>query len=77
MTTIGDEVNELLQELDLAYNLPLLEDDDVTIHVIAMRCNIGERTARDRMKKMVEAGTVRKVYKRDSRGNRIATYIKI
>ena len=77
MTTIGDEVNELLRELDQEYNLPPLEDDDVTVHVIATRCHIGERTARDRMQKMVDAGTVKKVYKRDSRGNRIATYVKI
>lgn len=69
--------NELLQELDQEYNLPPLEDDDVTVQVIASRYKISPNAARERMQKMVDAGTVMKVDKRGKKGNKIATYVKI
>ena len=68
--------NEILDLLDKEYNLPPLEDDDVTVQVIASRYKISPNAARERMQKMVDAGTVRKVDKRGSHGNKIATYVK-
>lgn len=68
--------NELLQELDQEYILPPLEDGDVTIQVIASRYKISPNAARERMQKMVDAGTVITIDKRTKRGNRIVTYVK-
>lgn len=77
MNDVIVEINELLQELDKEYNLPPLEDDDVTIKVISSRYKISPNAARERMQKMVDAGTVRKVDKRGTHGNRIVTYVKV
>jgi len=69
--------NEILDLLDKEYNLPPLEDDDVTVQVIASRYKISPNAARERMQKMVDAGTVVKIDKRGSHGNKIATYVKV
>lgn len=73
MTKIGNEIQELIEGMVL----PPLEDGDITIKKLAHESGIGEGAWRDKMRKLLEAGTWKIAWKRTDKGIRIATYVKV
>lgn len=74
--TIGNEINDLLQEIAADEYLPPLEDDDLTIPKVAASLHLSETGARGVMERKVKSGLVRVVEKRGNHGGRIQTFVR-
>jgi hypothetical protein len=68
--------NELLAELVNDIRLPSLQDTDITINKLCEE-GLTENAWRLRMKHLVDAGTWKVVYKRNSTGGRVQTFKKV
>ena len=68
--------DELLKELIAEASLPPLLDGDITIKRLAQGSKLVENTWRDRMRKHVEAGEYKIVWKRNANGVQVSTYVK-
>lgn len=69
---IGEE--DLLDELAKHYYYPPLEEGDITVKCIAERLGISERGAREILGKQIQAGKIRKVWKRGEHGNLVGVF---
>jgi DeoR/GlpR family transcriptional regulator of sugar metabolism len=74
MSSVSDEIHEMLNELENE-SLPLLdEENDLTISKIMVHFKTSETTARRKAKQMVSSGKWEAVYKRTLAGNETVTY---
>jgi predicted transcriptional regulator len=76
MSKIGDEIEEMLNEL-ANEGLPLLDENDLTRQKIMDKLHVSETTARRKSQKMLDAGKWVAVVKRTKDGNSIITYKKV
>lgn len=77
MTKIGDEIRSILDDFIEENCLPPLEDSDVTAKTLADKTGMGERAVRYALQKKVDTGEYKVIYKRTTKGIRIATYVKV
>ena len=76
MSKIGDEIQEMLNDL-ANEGLPPLEEGDLTREMIAERFGISSNGAKNRANEMIKKGKWAQVDKRTKNGNKIVTYKKV
>jgi hypothetical protein len=77
MPNVGDEIKEMLQDLEDEGNYPPLLDTDFTRVMIMEHFHCSDTSARRRAKEMVDSGKWALIWKKPPGGQKVATYKKV
>jgi len=77
MSSIGNEIQSMLQDLEDEANYPPLLDTDFTREMIKEHFHVSDTSARRRAKEMVDSGKWELIWKKPPGGQKVATYKKV